>query len=189
MQIASKLASFGECFARFGLDALFTFPDVEESWEGTVNVSVDFMPGFDMEDRVHPRDLPNNNPVCPLANLMCLAVRQVRHRGCALEAHWAHVVVVAMVDVGFGVTFQSLLQIGQGCLRVDVKCFAFAVKFERNTSLACRAEVLVEEREPEDESIVARERAERNTMVRWLEPEDFKCFFGGNRSVSACAQG
>ena len=111
MKIASKVASLGKCLARLHLDALLTLSDIEEAWEGAINVRIYVFPRLDVEDRIAFTDLPDKDPFFELADFLVWPIGILWHRWHRLVSNWAHVVIVAMIDVGLVLRPETLLEI------------------------------------------------------------------------------
>lgn len=101
MEIPAQVAPLREGFRCLHLDSLLRLPDVEEAGEGAVDVRVDVFPGLDMEHGVALRYFANDDPLSELTDLFLRFVRVGWHRRRRFESDWAHVVVVAVVDVCF----------------------------------------------------------------------------------------
>lgn len=101
VEIATQMSAFCESFTSFKLNALFTFSDIVESREGTIYVCINFFPGLDMENGIAFRDLSDDYPVFELTDFFVEAIGILGHSRNLFEAHWAHIVIVAMVDVCF----------------------------------------------------------------------------------------
>ena len=90
-----------ESFTSFKLNTLFTFTDIVESREGTIYVCINLLPGLNMENGVAFRDLSYDYPVFELADFLVEAIGILGHSWNLFVAHWAHVVIVTVVDVCF----------------------------------------------------------------------------------------
>ena len=131
-----------------------------------------------MESRVHSGYFADNNPVPELRYLFVHLVCIVLEGGCGLKADWAHVMIIAVVNVGLLIVLETSFQFIERSLRVNSECRTLTMEFERNASLPKGAEVPVQEVEPKDQCIVSSERAKRYSIVGWLEAEYFEGFFG-----------
>lgn len=105
MKVATQVATLRERFGCLHLNALCTLADIVEARESTINIGVDLFPGFDVEHRVTLRDFADDNPVAELTDLFVCLVRILGHGRGLFVPDRAHIVVVAMVDIGFFVAF------------------------------------------------------------------------------------
>ena len=99
MEIASKVFAFREALASLNLYSSFALSDVEKTREGAIDVSVDVFPRLDMEHGIHLRYLANDYPVAQLSDLRQGLVSVSLLGWGGLKTYWAHVVVVAVIDV------------------------------------------------------------------------------------------
>ena len=99
MQVAAFVLALGEGLAGLALHPDFALPDVVEFWECAVDISHYLLPLLRVEAWVTFRDLTNDDPSIELRDVFVQRVSIDRAGRGLLEADWAHVMVVAMVDV------------------------------------------------------------------------------------------
>jgi len=142
------VAPLSECLGCLGLHALLALSDVVKAREGAVDIRVDLLPGLHVEHWVALRDLSDDNPVAEFADLLLSTVGILGHSGCLFEANRAHVVIVAVIDIGFRIAFETLLKVFQRLILIQIECFSLAVQFKRNSGLTTHAEIAIKQAEP-----------------------------------------
>ena len=127
------MTPLSESLTCFHLYTLIALANVVETRESTVNISVDFVPRFDVEDRVALGNFSDYDPVTKLADLTVSLVSILGHARSRLVANRAHVVVVTMVYVGFVRRTEAFLKVSKGLLLVDTKSLAFTMQLETDS--------------------------------------------------------
>ena len=188
MQVATQALALCKLVCGLLLDALLTFSDVVKTGECAVDIRVDVFPGLHVETWVHLGDLTYYDPVPELCDFLVWLVGIVLEAWGRLEAYRTHVVVPAVVDVGFLLILEAFLQLLECCLRVYPMRRALPVQLEGDAGLARCAVVLVEQVEPQDQGVIARERAKRNPIVGRFEPKHLQCLLGGDRLPASGSQ-
>ena len=107
MKISTLVDTFGEGRARFGLDSGALFTDVDELGKLAVNVLVDVVPVDSVKHGVHFWNLADDDPIAEQFDFFFLFVGVEGELRSILKSDWAHVVVIAVVDVAFFFIFQS----------------------------------------------------------------------------------
>ena len=160
MQISAQAPALSVLFRSLHLNAFLAFPDVKEPWERAVYVSVYLFPSFDVERRVHSRYFTDYDYVLELRYFFSGLVGVMLVGWGSLKADWAHVVVIAVVDVCLFLVLETSFQFFPSSLRVNSECRAFAMELERDARLPGSAKVPIQEVEPKDECVVPCEGAE-----------------------------
>ena len=129
---------------------MLTLPYIVKGGERAVNIGVNVFPRLHVKAGVHPGDLPNDDPVSELCDLFVWLVGIMLETWSRLKADWTHVMVPAVVNVGFLVILQAFFQFFESCLRVYAMCSPFSVQLEGNARLTLSTKELVEKVEPQD---------------------------------------
>ena len=77
--------------------------------------------------------------------------------------------IVAVIDVGFVLRFESRFEISKSCGRVDAHSFVLTVEFITDSALAPDAKVSIEQAEPEDKCVITCEGSKGNTLIGRLK--------------------
>ena len=97
--------------------------------------------------------------------------------------------IVAVVDICLIVRSETLLKIIKSCGRVNTQGLALAMQLKTDASFSFDTEGAIQQIEPEDECIITREGAKRDSLVGRAEAEDFKGFLSRYWSLGADTEG
>jgi hypothetical protein len=119
--------ALGERLAGLVLNPDLALPDVIEFWESTVDISDYLFPFLRVEAWVALRDLTNDDPSIELRDILVQRVCIDRSGGSLLEADRAHVMVVAVVDIGSVSRSQAIQQKVVGLVLVSAVSYFHTV--------------------------------------------------------------
>lgn len=145
VQVAAEVFAFGEGRTCFVLHSCLTFSNIEKTREGAVNISVDVGPLLRVKDWIALADLADDNPVDEFSNIAVFFVGVLGVGRCGFETNGAHVVVIAVINIGLLFVFQSITQLIQTRFTILAKSLILAVQFERNSGLSMHTKELIEE--------------------------------------------
>ena len=177
------MAPLGKCLACLHLDALLTLPDIKEAREGAIYVRVYVFPCFNVKDWIAFTYFSDQDPIFELTDFFIQPVSILWHRRHRFVSDWAHVVIVAVIDVGLILGPQACLQILKCSRRVNSQSLALPMQLVAYSTLTSDAKVAIEKTEPKDERIVTRERSKRDALVRRFEAENFESLLRRNWSL------
>ena len=120
MEVSALVSTFGEGFRSFLLDASFRFSYIHELRESTIDISNYLLPSFGVKAWVTFGDLADYDPGVKFGNILREAVRINRLHRSHFEAYWAHVMVVAVVDVSPVFRLKAIFQILEGLIFVYI---------------------------------------------------------------------
>lgn len=114
------MSAFSEGFGSFLLYACFGFSYIHELRETTIDISNYLLPPFGMKAWVTFGDLADYDPGVEFGNILCDAIGIKWPCRGHFEAYWAHVMVVAVVDVGPVFRLKAFFEILQGLVFVHI---------------------------------------------------------------------
>lgn len=130
VEVAALVASLSERLARLLLDSRLALPDIEELRERALDVSDYIGPSLRVEHRVALGYFTDDDPRVVLSDVLHETVGLHGLRRRVFEAYGAHVVIVAVVDVGAVFRPQTILQLLERLILVSVMRDLCAVHLE-----------------------------------------------------------
>lgn len=188
VKIAAFVLSFGEFFGGLLLHTQLALSDIEKLRELAVDVGHDVLPLLGVEGWVEPWYVSDDDPCIELTNIRRhgIGINRIHRR--LLKTNRTHVVVEAVVDVSPVRRLESVLQVVERRVLVNVVSYRIAMLLVDNRSITLNSKFSVEETEPLNQCVVTREVTKRNAVVRRLEAKKLKRLLGRDRLLVANSQ-